>query len=114
MALDYETMRKVAYDVWDRFADDASTFEAFATTIIGAGPTASLEQFCDLVRRLKDLFRGQCEDVIAAVVAAQPLRERIAEMLSADDREIVDVPLPPPPPLPPSIRSPPATGLIVA
>ncbi|EGB04375.1 hypothetical protein AURANDRAFT_67270 [Aureococcus anophagefferens] len=60
--------------VWDRYADDAETFDAFAAAVLGAcdGGGPPPQSFDAMVERLRAVFRGEADDIVEAIVDARP------------------------------------------
>ena len=71
---DYARMRALVYEVWDRYADDAETFDAFAAAVLGAcdGGGPPPQSFDAMVERLRAVFRGEADDIVEAIVDARP------------------------------------------
>ena len=63
-----------AAQVWDRYADDAETFDAFAAAVLGAcdGGGPPPQSFDAMVERLRAVFRGEADDIVEAIVDARP------------------------------------------
>ncbi|KAJ8613689.1 hypothetical protein CTAYLR_003161 [Chrysophaeum taylorii] len=71
---DYEQMREVAYEVWERFKNDMYSFDAFAGIVLEANKTRGpppLDALTSMLNRLKCLFNADAEDVLEKLIDVQ-------------------------------------------
>ncbi|KAH8058058.1 hypothetical protein JL720_14098 [Aureococcus anophagefferens] len=68
--------RRRAARVWDRYSDDAETFDAFAAAVLGAcdGGGPPPQSFDAMVER-RAVFRGEADDIVGAIAGKKMLDE---------------------------------------
>lgn len=73
---DYEKMKELAYEVWERFKNDIYSFDAFAGIILeanrGSSSSSHLAALSKMLENLKCLFNSDAEDVIDKLIETQP------------------------------------------
>lgn len=82
---DYERMKELAYEVWERFKFDAYTFDTFASIVLEASRMTRSDPMTaasNMLERLKSLFLTEADDVLDKIIEVQPeaVRSRLNQI----------------------------------